>query len=68
MQDKFAGEAGEVKGGEEITGDYPASGLLKVDGVDCRDLHLGWLRSQIRIVAQTSIVTSTAQARNSSIS
>ena len=47
MQDKFAGEAGEVKGGKEMTGDYPASGLLKVDGVECRDLHLGrlkWLR------------------------
>ena len=42
----------------------PASGLLKVDGVDCRDLHLGWLRSQIGIVAQEPVLFDASIADN----
>jgi len=42
----------------------PASGSLKLDGVDCRDLQLGWLRSQMGLVSQEPVLFDTSIADN----
>ena len=42
----------------------PASGSLKLDGIDCRDLQLGWLRSQIGLVSQEPVLFDTSIADN----
>ena len=42
----------------------PASGSVKVEGVDIRDLNIGWLRSQIGIVSQEPVLFDTSIAEN----
>lgn len=42
----------------------PSSGSLKFDGVDCRDLNLRWLRSQMGIVSQEPVLFDASIAEN----
>ncbi len=42
----------------------PVSGSVTIDGVDCRDAQLGWLRSQLGLVSQEPILFDTTIADN----
>ena len=42
----------------------PSSGMVKMEGVDIRDLNLKWLRSQIGIVSQEPVLFDTSIADN----
>ena len=42
----------------------PDSGAIKVDGIDARDLDLGWLRNQMALVSQHPILFTTTIREN----
>lgn len=42
----------------------PKSGVIEIDGMDIRTLNVGWLRTQIGVVAQEPVLFSTTIAEN----
>ena len=42
----------------------PASGSVSLDGLDLRNLNLGWLRDQIGVVGQEPILFGTTIVEN----